>query len=236
MKLKSLNKYIGFLTLIISFMPFTILAEEEIDIWNKEKKQSLQKTQSVDNLTQTLDKPKASDTVTTLNNIEVTNELNKDTKETKIFGIYDPEVNNFDLNMWSQTSAEDVRSSIKRINKIELSSISLRLFENTFYSFAYPPEGMGEKEFIDLKINWMIRNKRSDLIEEFLKQNSEFHNKKKIIQYLVDENIAKADINRGCEKISFIDKSIKDSYLEKFKIYCLVFNDKKMKLNFYMIF
>ena len=208
-------------------MPFTILAEEEIDIWNKEKKQSLQKTQSVDNSTQTLDKPKASDTVTTLNNIEVTNELNKDTKETKIFGIYDPEVNNFDLNMWSQTSAEDVRSSIKRINKIELSSISLRLFENTFYSFAYPPEGMGEKEFIDLKINWMIRNKRSDLIEEFLKQNSEFHNKKKIIQYLVDENIAKADINRGCEKISFIDKSIKDSYLEKFKIYCLVFNDKK---------
>ncbi len=227
MKLKSLNKYIGFLILIISFMPFTILAEEEIDIWNKEKKQSLQKTQSVDNLTQTLDKPKASDTVTTLNNIEVTNELNKDTKETKIFGIYDPEVNNFDLNMWSQTSAEDVRSSIKRINKIELSSISLRLFENTLYSFAYPPEGMGEKEFIDLKINWMIRNKRSDLIEEFLKQNSEFHNKKKIIQYLVDENIAKADINRGCEKISFIDKSIKDSYLEKFKIYCLVFNDKK---------
>ena len=227
MKLKSLNKYIGFLTLIISFMPFTILAEEEIDIWNKEKKQSLQKTQSVDNLTQTLDKPKASDTVTTLNNIEVTNELNKDTKETKIFGIYDPEVNNFDLNMWSQTSAEDVRSSIKRINKIELSSISLRLFENTLYSFAYPPEGMEEKEFIDLKINWMIRNKRSDLIEEFLKQNSEFHNKKKIIQYLVDENIAKADINRGCEKISFIDKSIKDSYLEKFKIYCLVFNDKK---------
>ena len=227
MKLKSLNKYIGFLTLIISFMPFTILAEEEIDIWNKEKKQSLQKTQSVDNSTQTLDKPKASDTVTTLNNIEVTNELNKDTKETKIFGIYDPEVNNFDLNMWSQTSAEDVRSSIKRINKIELSSISLRLFENTLYSFAYPPEGMEEKEFIDLKINWMIRNKRSDLIEEFLKQNSEFHNKKKIIQYLVDENIAKADINRGCEKISFIDKSIKDSYLEKFKIYCLVFNDKK---------
>ena len=227
MKLKSLNKYIGFLTLIISFMPFTILAEEEIDIWNKEKKQSLQKTQPVDNSTQILNKPKASDTVTTLNNIKVTNELNKDTKEIKIFGIYDPEVNNFDLNMWSQTSAEDVRSSIKRINKIELSSISLRLFENTLYSFAYPPEGMGEKEFIDLKINWMIRNKRSDLIEEFLKQNTEFHNKKKIIQYLVDENIAKADINRGCEKISFIDKSIKDSYLEKFKIYCLVFNDKK---------
>ena len=29
------------------------------------------------------------------------------------------------------------------------------------------------------------------------------------------------------KKINFIDKSIKYPYLEKFKIYCLVFNDKK---------
>ena len=32
-------------------------------------------------------------------------------------------------------------------------------------------------------------------------------------------------IARG-KKISFLDKNIKDSYLEKFKIYCLVFNNK----------
>ena len=86
---------------------------------------------------------------------------------------------------------------------------------------------MSDKEFIDLKINWMIKNKRSKLIEKFLKQNNTFHNKKKVIQYLVDENIAKANIKESCEKIEFIDKNINDSYLEKFKIYCLVFNDKK---------
>ena len=50
---------------------------------------------------------------------------------------------------------------------------------------------------------------------------------KKLIQYLVDSNIAKADIKEGCKNINFLDKSIKDSYLEKFKIYCLVFNNKK---------
>jgi len=44
---------------------------------------------------------------------------------------------------------------------------------------------------------------------------------------LVDESIAQADIKKGCEKIKFIDTSVKDSYLEKFKIYCLVFNNKK---------
>ena len=72
----------------------------------------------------------------------------------------------------------------------------------------------------------MIANKRSDLIEQSLKQNKSFHNKK-VVQFLVDENIAKANIKESCEKVNFLDKNIKDAYLEKFKIYCLIFNDKK---------
>ena len=36
-----------------------------------------------------------------------------------------------------------------------------------------------------------------------------------------------ANIKIGCEKVNFIGKDIKDPYLEKFKIYCLVFNNKK---------
>ena len=64
-------------------------------------------------------------------------------------------------------------------------------------------------------------------MENFLKQNSEFKSKSKAVQYLVDENISKANIEEGCKKIKFIDTKIKDSYLEKFKIYCLVFNNKK---------
>ena len=37
---------------------------------------------------------------------------------------------------------------------------------------------------------------------------------------------AQANIKKGCNKIKFIDKNIKDPYLEKFKIYCLVLNNK----------
>ncbi len=85
---------------------------------------------------------------------------------------------------------------------------------------------MEGKEFLDLKIDWLIDNKRIDLIEKFLKQNQTFPNKKKLIQYLVDNNIAKANIKEGCDKINFLDKDIKDSYLEKFKIYCLIYDKK----------
>ena len=128
--------------------------------------------------------------------------------------------------MWSSTDADDVRASIKRLKKIKLSKTSSEILENILLSFSFPPNGMDDKEFVKLKINWLIENNRSELIEDFLKQNEEFEGKGQAVQYLVDENIAKANIKEGCEKIKFIDTKIKDSYLEKFKIYCLIYNKK----------
>ena len=225
MKLISLNRYSSFLILLFFLMP--IRAEEEIDIWSKkEKKQNSDqiqvKTKDNENKLnfEIINKPKK-------NEIEINDKILESDEARKIFGIYDPAKNNFDLNMWSKSTPENIRSSFARINKINLSNTALKLFENTIFSYAYPPQGMNDEEFIDLKINWLIENKRTSLLEELLEQNETFHNKKKVIQYIVDSNIAKANIKAGCEKISFIDKSIKDSYLEKFKIYCLVFDNKK---------
>jgi len=86
---------------------------------------------------------------------------------------------------------------------------------------------MNEDQFAELKINWLIKNQRINLIESFLKQNEDFKGKSKAIQFLVDSNIASGNIKEGCKKIKFIDAKIKDAYLEKFKIYCLILNNKK---------
>ena len=225
MKLNSLNRYISSLILIISFLP--LYAEEQIDIWNKDKKKNSEINKSESDRSNTNTNPKTITSIKADSKIKIEDQILDNSKDAKIFGIYDPAENNFDLNMWSKTEAEDVRSSLVRINKIKLSSTATKLFESTIFSFAYPPQGMDDKEFIDLKINWLIENKRTDLIENILNQNEIFHNKKKVIQYLVDQNIAKANLKEGCKKINFIDKNIKDPYLEKFKIYCLIFNGKK---------
>ena len=55
--------------------------------------------------------------------------------------------------------------------------------------------------------------------------DSEFANSLKIV---VDKKIAGGNIKEACEKIGFIDAKIKDAYLEKFKIYCLIFNNKRL--------
>ena len=192
----------------------------------KKKKESSQENQQNTNTDSSV-KSNIFETSKKNNNVKIENEILESSQDANIFGIYDPAENDFNLNMWSKTSAEDVRSSMKRINKIKLSNLSKEIFTKTLFSFAYPPQGMDDKEFINLKINWMVKNKQSNLVEQFLNRNNSFHNKKKVIQYLVDQNIAKANIKESCEKINFLDKNIKDSYLEKFKIYCLVFNNKK---------
>ena len=217
------------LALIFTVLIFSPLkGEDKIDIWkNKKKNGNIESNQSNTVIKKNDIKPNLAEPVEANQDILITDGVIDNSREIKVFGVYDPADYNFNLNMWSTTKAEDVRSSIKRIKKINLSKTSNEILENVLLSFSYPPEGMEEKEFVNLKINWLIENNRLNLLEEFLKQNKEFEGKSKAVQYLVDNNIAQANIKEGCEKIKFIDSTIKDSYLEKFKIYCLVFNNKK---------
>ncbi len=226
MILKSFKILFGLSIIFLFSLP--LQSEDKIDIWkNKDKKEKIleqknlgdQKKKEVINL-------KKSQKIEINQKIEIEDTFSSEDKEQQIFGIYDPAENNFNLNMWSATKAEDVRSSLKRLREIKLSKTSTEILENILLSFSYPPEGMTTDEFAQLKIRWLIDNNRQDLIENFLKSNDEFEDKSKAIQYLVDKNIAKANIKEGCEKIKFIDSNLKDAYLEKFKIYCLVFNKK----------
>ncbi len=224
MKLKSFN-YIISLLIIFSFTP--LISEEKIDIWKnkKENKSELQKPESQDDQIESI--LKSSQTIKPQNQIKIEEGITSISEEKKIYGIYEPASYNLSLNMWSTTKAEDLKSSLKRLNKIELSNSSKEILEAILFSFSYPPKDMTDKEFVELKINWLIENEREDLIEDFLKRNEQFDSKSKAVQYLVDKNIAGGNIKEGCEKIKFIDAKIKDAYLEKFKIYCLVFNNKK---------
>ena len=226
MILKGFKNFLGILVLVLLSTP--LLSEEKINIWKEKKnEESLNPT----NPTQ----EKKTNQKITINNksinideeIKIEDDLLKKSDEKKIFGVYDPAQHDFNLNMWSSTKAEEVIASINRLKKIKLSNISQEIFEKTLLSFSYPPIGMSNNDFVSIKINWLIENNRTDLVEEFLKQNEEFFGKGRAVQYLVDENITQANIKKGCEKAKFIDTKIKDAYLEKFKIYCLIFNNQK---------
>ncbi len=225
MKLSDLNKIFFFLIILINFVFTNVKAEEEtIDIWKKNN----QNNQTIENK---LKEEKTESPLIIKNNkttssiIEEQSSFKED--NTLLFGIWDPDKYNFKLSMWSNTDGKSIQKTISRIDKLNLSETAENIFLNTIFSYSYPPKNLSETEFLNIKINWLIKNKKDELVEEFLVKNNEFPNKNKIVQYLVDRNISSANIKDGCEKVNFITQDIKDPYLEKFKIYCLVFNNKK---------
>ncbi len=223
MKLSDLNKILIFI-FIFNFS-FNLHGEEEVDIW-KNNSSNQEKKKIENNIEDSIQSP-----LVIKNNILTNSIIQEQTSSeidgTLLFGIWDPDKYNFELSMWSNTDGQSIKKTISRIDKLNLSETAENIFLNTIFSYSYPPENISDKDFLDLKIDWLIKNKKDNVIEEFLKKNNEFPNKNKIIQYLVDRNISRANIKVGCEKANFIGKEIKDPYLEKFKIYCLIFNNKK---------
>ena len=164
MKLKNFNCLVG----ILIFFSYTHLkSEEKIDIWKNKKNSNGENAKK--EITDVQDKInlEASQTIQAPEKIEIQESSRIQTEEQQVFGIYEPASYDFSLNMWSKTKAEDLRSSLKRLNKIKLSKSSNEILEGILFSFSYPPQGMTEKEFVNLKINWLIKNDRVDLIESF---------------------------------------------------------------------
>ena len=223
MKLKSFKYLIG---LLVFFLFSPLSSEEKIDIWKNNTKKKIETSDSPIQTTQENNNSKAANTIESPTKIQIEENNEIISEKENIYGIFEPANYDLNLNMWANTKADELRSSLKRLEKIKLSKSSEEILEIILFSFSYPPPGMSEKEFLNLKIDWLIKNEKVDLIESFLKQNQEFESKSKAVQYLVDKNIASANIKEGCDKIKFIDAKIKDPYLEKFKIYCLVFKKK----------
>ncbi len=227
MRLLSLSKLICLLVFFV-FSNSSIRSEEAVDIWKKNKNNSEEK--KIDSsLNQNIGKINLKNEK--LDDIQIEETISNSTLDTKIYGVYEPDTNNYNLRMWSNSDGNEIKKIIKRINKISLSNSAENLFLNTLMSYSYLPKNITDNEFLDIKIDWLIKNKKDDLLELFLNKNENFYNKEKIIHYLVDKNIAKANLKDGCKKVNFISKEIKDSYLEKFKIYCLIFDNKKRQAN-----
>jgi hypothetical protein len=226
MKLLSLNKII-FTFYILFIFSSALHSEEGVDIWMKE---NLNKKNNSTISEKTI-LPKIEKKIDI--NVQPPKEIEVNLTSTSVitdpvYGIYDPNKNNLTLDMWLKSEGTRVKDTIDRINKIKLSTFSEELFVNTLFTVSkLPGRNMTDEEFINYKIDWLIKNKKDELISIFLNKNKNFPNKSKIIKYLVDQNIAKANLKEACLKISLINSNVKDSYLSQFKVICLTNENKK---------
>ena len=129
--------------------------------------------------------------------------------------------------MWSESDGEDIKNILKRIYKLKLSKLSEDLLFQVLFTNAYPPKAnLTSEEFLKIKIDWLIKNRRFQDLETLLKKNPTVGRETKAIKFLINEYLASADIKSACDKVNFIDKDIKNNYLDKFSVYCLINNDQ----------
>ena len=231
--LKLLNKFFFFISLF--FLSFEIIAEEKpVDIWNIDEKKT--KDVSENNLSnlsiENIDQNNSGKSIYDMQSKKKTNliefEENIIVKKEEIFGLYDPDENGLDINMWRNSDGDQLKNIFSKINKLDLSEDASDIMRSLLLTYSHlPKKNISEDEFLRFKSDWLIKNSNLDLIEEYLIKNQILNLHKDLTRYFVDEYLSLGNIEKVCDFFSKNLKPIDDKYLTKFNIYCLIKNDKK---------
>ena len=221
-----LNKLLYFTLFFITLILNTTITVAAVDIWEKKENKNEQENQINFEENTIIKSPILSDNTNKISTNISESEIDK--SEQTMLGLFDPEVNNFNLNMWSDSDGEDIKNILKRINKLKLARLSEDLLFQVLFTNSYPPKtNLTSAGFIKIKIDWLIQKKRFKDLERLVITNPKIGRETKAIIYLVNESLSNSDIKSACEKANILDKSVKNNYLEKLKIYCLINDDRK---------
>jgi len=217
---KLLNSLIFQLLLTIIFSE-RLIATELIDIW---KDNSEIKIESTESNQINLDEEKNSLFENTqIVKTDIFQENNEDLNFNKVYGLFDPEENDLSLDIWIESDGKILLEHLKRIEKINLSKDSEELLIKILFTNSYLPiKNIKSSDFLDYKLEWLIKKDKINIMEEFLYKNPDLKNNTNLLKYLINKNLSEANINSACEKIKFFNKGTDDDYLQKFKIYCLI--------------
>ena len=231
--LKLLNKKI-FLIMIALSLAISVNAEEQpVDIWNLDKKLEDNVLSDSKKIEQQDIEIKTSSEIDIYkmqthkkkNSIELDENLIEN--KTELFGLFDPEDNSLDINMWSYSDGDQLKKIFSKLDKITLSEDASEIMRVSLLTNAYSPKkNISEKEFLKIRSNWLIKNSDLDLIEQYLIRNQIINYHPDLTKYLVDEYLSEANLKKACEIFSKNLKPLKNEYLIKFEIYCLITNGK----------
>ena len=228
--LKLLNRKCFIIFLFSFFISLNVQSQEPIDIWSIEE---MSNTNNVLNTKNDDDKEITQNSIYEMQS-QSNSELNIEqsqtlvSKEVKLVGLYDPEENGLEINMWSNSNGDQILNIFKRIDKLNLSQDASEIMDILLLTNAYyPKQNITEEQFLEIKSNWLIKKSNYQLIENYLLTNQIINENSKLTKYLVDYYLSESNVKKACEIFSEIKDSIEDVYLSKFNIYCLIHNNKK---------
>ena len=228
--LKLLNKKYLFIILFYSLFGLTVQSQEPIDIWNIEEKKTIENFDLIESTEEKTIKQNSIYEMQTQKNDELNIEEDQTltSNEIKIVGLYDPAENGLDINMWSNSNGDQILNIFKRINKMNLSKDASEILDILLLTNAYYPEiNISKAQFLELKSDWLIKNSNLQIIENYLLKNEIINEHPKLTKFLVDDYLSRSETKKACRIFSNTKDLIKDEYLSKFNIYCLINDNKK---------
>ena len=220
--LKQLSKFFLFTFLFIN----PVSANEPVDIWNIEKKDTKENEILIENTNDDENKIIQGIKIEQQNEkILVNNALGA--SEIKLAGLYDPEENGLSIDMWSNSNGEDIKYVLDNITTKELSKFSEKVLEIALLTNSYiPNNNISPKEFLDFKFNYLKKKKDFNLIKEFLIKNPNLRESDDLITFYVDHFLSNSQLDKSCEIFEIVN-SISEDYLTNFKMYCLIDQERR---------
>ncbi len=223
--LKQLSKF--FIILFLSSIFFkSAISNEPVDIWNIEKNESLIKKKLIENSEDiNNENNQGIKILNQSNNIIVNNSLSSN--NIKLAGLYDPAENGLSIDMWSNSNGEDIKFFLEKLSTKKLSNFSDKILDVALLTNSYlPSNNISREEFLDFKFQYLIKKKDFNLIRNFLIKNPSLKNNDKIIRFYTDYYLSNSQLDKSCEIFDHV-KELESDYLNNFKIYCLIDQNKK---------
>ena len=223
--LKLLSKFLLILFLSIIFFK-TAVSNEPVDIWKIEKKENVTEEKLIENSesiknenTQEINFLEQSQ------NIIVNNSLG--TNNIKLAGLYDPSENGLSIDMWSSSNGKEIKHFLEKLNSKKLSNFSEKILDVALLTNSYlPSNNISSEEFLDFKFQYLIKKRDFELIKNFLIKNSSIKENDKILRFYIDYYLSNSQLDKSCEIFDYV-KEVTSDYLNNFKIYCLINQNKK---------
>ena len=89
----------------------------------------------------------------------------------------------------------------------------------------FPSNNIEEEKFLNFKFDYLIESKNLNLIKIYLSKNNNYNNSR-IIKFYINHYLSNSDLENACKIFKNLNL-FNDNYLAKFKIYCLINENKR---------
>ena len=224
--MKTLKLSSSILIILFCFFTQISISNEPVDIWNIEEKKNIEEIKLIENENIIKnDKIQEVNIIDQNENIIIKNSI--DESNIKLAGLYDPAENGLSIDMWSNSNGKDIKNILEDLSSKKLSNFSNKVLDVALLTNSYlPSNNISNEEFLNFKFHFLMKKKNFNLIKNFLIKNPSIKNNDKLIRFYSDYFLSNSQLDKSCEIFDHV-KIFTNDYLNNFKIYCLINQNKK---------